>query len=62
MTITDAMSEDAAQALRDVVAARSPRTKPWDRLPDNIRAMYRREAEAAIRAAWVHIENRRTTK
>jgi hypothetical protein len=48
--ITPTMIEAGAIALRDVVGNRSG-GKPWDELPDNIRAMYRAEAEACLRAA-----------
>ena len=44
------MIEAAAMALRDVVGNRSGRGKPWAKLPDNIKAMYQREAEATLRA------------
>jgi hypothetical protein len=49
--ITPTMIEAGAIALRDVVGNRSGWGRPWDELPDNIRAMYRAEAEACLRAA-----------
>jgi hypothetical protein len=50
IVITPQMIEAGAAALRDVVVNRSGRGKPWDQLPDNIRAMYRAEAEACLQA------------
>jgi hypothetical protein len=45
VVITPEMIEAAAIALRNATV------KPWAKLPDNIRKMYRTEAEATIRAA-----------
>jgi hypothetical protein len=56
VTITSDMIEAAASAMRDAVGNRSGRAKPWHKLPDNVRAMYRREAEAALRAALAQLE------
>jgi hypothetical protein len=51
MRITDGMIEAAAMAIRDVVGNRSGKGKPWEKLPSILKATYRREAEAALRAA-----------
>jgi hypothetical protein len=56
VNITPDMIEAAASAMRDVIGSRSGRAKPWHKLPDNIRAMYRREAEAALRAGLAQLE------
>jgi hypothetical protein len=56
VTITPAMIEAGASAMRDVVSGRTGRAKPWAKLPDNIKGMYRREAEAAISAALAQQE------
>jgi hypothetical protein len=56
MRITDAMIEAAAMAIRDVVGNRVGRGKPWEKLPDALKATYRREAEAALRAALAVVQ------
>ena len=48
---TDDMIEAAAMAIREVAGNRSGRGRDWDRLPEAVRADYRREAMAALRAA-----------
>jgi hypothetical protein len=45
--------EAAAQAIRTACANRSGRGKPWDQLPERMRADYRLEAEAALQAVGV---------
>jgi malic enzyme len=51
MKITDAMVEAAASAIRDVVANRINKGRPWNSLPSKLRDDYRAEATAALRAA-----------
>lgn len=51
MRPTDEQVERAAQAIRDVVARRSPKAwpgKPWDKLSEKLREGYRAEAQAAL--------------
>jgi hypothetical protein len=45
------MIEAAAEAIRDVVASKSGGGRPWSALPETLRDEYRKEAEAALRAA-----------
>ncbi len=53
-TITDEMIEAAAQAIREQAAARSIHRyslpRPWNALPDTLKANYRAEAAAALHA------------
>ena len=51
--VTDDVIEAAAQAIREVAGNRSGRGKDWDRIPETVRAAYRREARAALRAVGV---------
>jgi hypothetical protein len=48
--ITPEMIEAAAIALRDCTG-NNGRGKSWHKLPDNIKAMYRAEALAVLKAA-----------
>jgi hypothetical protein len=48
--VTDDMIEAAAQAIREAAGNRSGRGKDWDRIPEAVKADYRREARAALRA------------
>jgi hypothetical protein len=48
--ISTEMIEAAAMAIREVAGNRSGRGKDWDRIPEAVKADYRREARAALRA------------
>jgi basic membrane lipoprotein Med (substrate-binding protein (PBP1-ABC) superfamily) len=50
IVIDQAMIAAAAEAIRDAGLNRYKKGKPWSRLPDNVKAVYLREAEAALRA------------
>ena len=50
IVITPEMISAAASAIRDAGLNRYKKGKPWSRLPDNVKAIYLREAEAALRA------------
>ena len=49
--LTRAQIEAAAQAIRDRVAGRGFKPKPWHALPKTLRQSYREEAIAALEAA-----------
>jgi hypothetical protein len=51
IVITPEMIEAAAIALRNATGNKSGKGKPWAKLPDNIRKMYRAEAEVTLRTA-----------
>ena len=56
--VTPEMIEAAAIALRNATGNKSGKGKPWARLPDNIRKMYRIEAEITLRAGLAVAEAR----
>lgn len=50
MRLTEYQIEQAAEALRDHVANRSGRGRPWRSLPESMRQSYRDEVKAVINA------------
>lgn len=56
IVITGEMIERAAMASRDAAGNKSGKGKPWSKLPDTIKSMYRREAEICLRAGLAAIE------
>jgi hypothetical protein len=53
ISVTDEMIEAAAMTIREVAGNRSGRGKDWNKIPEAVKADYRREARAALRAVGV---------
>jgi len=51
ITITEAMVQAAAEAIRHTVANRGGRARSWASLPPALKESYRAEARAALEAA-----------